>query len=319
MTTILRLETPLVASPRRRPVGRRSWIGAAVLLSLGLHAALIGLSVALVRHQRPVTLVPVDTPAIVQLVMSPPGGATPPAAPVQPKATRSPKAARPTAAAPAATKPAHTAAASKATPASHTPKAAAPVAPPQPKATPSPEAVQSTAAAPAATPPANTEAASKESPTRQTAKPIQAAAEPPQPTAATARQPTTASPPPAPAESPPGDSSLHFDFANIESDTNALVTGDLMVPASPDVKFHNRKPSYPADAALRGEQGAVVLLIHVSPEGLVSSVDLLRSSGFGELDRAAEKTVLSWHFLPAVRNGRAVPDTMPMRIVFALD
>ena len=112
---------------------------------------------------------------------------------------------------------------------------------------------------------------------------------------------------------------MKFDFANVESDTNALVTGDLMVPASPDIKSHNRKPSYPTDAALRGEQGAVVLLIHVSPEGLVSGVDVLRSSGFSELDHAAEDAVMTWHFLPSVKDGQPVPDDIPMRIIFALD
>ena len=74
MTAISRIEPPLVTSPRRRPVRTRSRIGGAALLSLGLHATLIGLAVALTLYHRPVKLVPVDTPATVQLVMSPPGG-----------------------------------------------------------------------------------------------------------------------------------------------------------------------------------------------------------------------------------------------------
>lgn len=105
----------------------------------------------------------------------------------------------------------------------------------------------------------------------------------------------------------------------MESDTNALVTGDLLVPPKPDAKYHNRKPSYPLDAAWRGEQGTVVLLIHVTPDGLVSGVDVLRSSGFGELDHAAEDAVLTWHFLPSVRAGQAVPAAMRMGFVFGLD
>ena len=270
MTAISRIEPPLVASPRPRPIRTPPKVGGAALLSLGLHATVIGLAVVLTLYHRPAALVPADTPATVQLVMSPPGGATPPAVP-KPKATPSPEAPKPAADTPAPTEPKSTAAASKGSAAQQTLKAPA-VAKPAPQAT-------------------------AEAPSPSTASP----------------------PPPAPDERPPGDSRLKFDFANIESDTNALVTGDLMVPASPDIKYHNRKPSYPPDAALRGEQGTVVLLIHVSPDGLVSGVDVLRSSGFSELDRAAEDAVETWHFLPSVKDGRAVPDDIPMRIVFAMD
>jgi protein TonB len=128
-----------------------------------------------------------------------------------------------------------------------------------------------------------------------------------------------AAPPPLPPAPKAADNKLIFDFAQAESDTNAWVTGDSVVPASPDIKFHNRKPSYPNDAAYRGEQGAVILLVHVSPDGLVSGVDVLRSSGFNALDRAARDAVLTWHFLPSMKDGRPVPEDLPMRFVFALD
>jgi protein TonB len=154
--------------------------------------------------------------------------------------------------------------------------------------------------------------------------PLKAAAAPDKPpaaptTAEAAPPPAAAPPPPTPPAPQSADSKLSFDFADAESDTNALVTGDLIVPASPDVKFHNRKPSYPNEAAFRGEQGAVVLLIHVSPDGLVTGVDVVRSSGFTALDRAAGDAVLTWHFLPSVKDGQPVPADVPMRFVFALD
>ena len=63
----------------------------------------------------------------------------------------------------------------------------------------------------------------------------------------------------------------------------------------------------------------MVLLIHVSPEGLVSGVDVVQSSGFAALDRAARDAVLTWHFLPSVKDGQPVPDEVPLRFVFALD
>ena len=270
MTAIFRLEPPLVTSPRRRPVRTRSRIGGAALLSLGLHATLIGVAVALTLYHRPVKLVPVDTPATVQVVMTPPKMAAPPAAVLQPKTTPSPKVSKPAATTPAATESSSATAASK--------------APPIPR----------------------------------TAAGVATSAQAPQATTAAASQPT-ATPPAAQNPAAPDGSGLNFDLAEAEGQGNSYITGDIAVPASPDVKFHNRKPVYPSEAVLRGEQGKVVLLIHVSPEGLVSSVDVVRSSGFSELDRAAEDAVLTWHFLPSVRDGHPVSDDLPLGIVFALD
>jgi protein TonB len=167
-----------------------------------------------------------------------------------------------------------------------------PAAAPQPEKPPAPETTQEAAAAPQA--PAS------------------------MPTTEDAPPPTTAPPPPSPATHA-SDDKMTFDFASVESDTNALVTGDLMVPPSLDVKYHNRKPSYPNEAAFRGEQGSVVLLIHVTPEGLVGGADVLQSSGFATLDRAAREAVLTWHFLPSVKDGQPVPAAMPMRFVFSID
>jgi protein TonB len=251
-------------------------MGFAALFSVGLHVALIGLLVLWVRRPAAVVAEPPDNPATVQLVMSPPGGETPPVAPPQPVTPPAPQ--------PAA----------QAKPEPETPPAppvaaetAQSASPPQPEAPAVPDPAPPPAAEPAARPaaPATAEAA----------------------------------PSPPPATAPSGESKLSFDFADAESDTNALVTGDLVVPASPDVKFHNRKPSYPNEAAYRGEQGAVVLMIHVAPDGFVDGVDVIRSSGFAALDRAARDAVVTWHFLPSVKDGQPVADDVPIRFVFALN
>jgi len=247
MTASLRLDSPAAVAPTRLPIRRQRRMGPAALLSLGLHVALIGLAVLWARYHVPVALVPLERPATVQLVMSPPGGETPP------------------------------------------------VAAPQPKPEPTPDAPEAAEAAPKAPPAAPT--------TAEVAPPPPAAAPPP---------PS----PPAPAST---ENKLKFDFAAVESDTNALVTGDLVVPASPDIKYHNRKPSYPVTAAVAGEQGAVVLMIHVSPDGLVNGVDVVRSSGYAALDRAARDAVLTWHFLPSVKDGQPVSDDVLARFVFALE
>ncbi len=104
-----------------------------------------------------------------------------------------------------------------------------------------------------------------------------------------------------------------------DSDTNAMViAGPNVIPASIDATYRNREPVYPLEAVRRAEQGAVILLIHVSPDGLTAGVDVAQSSGFVVLDRAAEDAVWNWHFLPAVRNGRPIPFDMKLRVVFHL-
>ena len=101
------------------------------------------------------------------------------------------------------------------------------------------------------------------------------ATEPAKPTI-TSASPAPSQPAAQPESGPASEQKLSFNLGGIASDTNALVTGAMLMPPTADPKFHNRKPSYPPEAAKRGEQGAVVLMIHVSPDGLVSGVDIAR-------------------------------------------
>jgi periplasmic protein TonB len=138
----------------------------------------------------------------------------------------------------------------------------------------------------------------------------------PQPTKA---MPAQTAPPDTAVAPQPAPHSFALNLGAVESDTNALVTGNVVVPPSPDIKFYNRKPSYPNAAAMRGEQGTVVLLVHVQPDGLVSRVEVARSSGYERLDNAARDAVQSWHFLPSVRNGQPIASVVPVRIVYELE
>jgi len=101
--------------------------------------------------------------------------------------------------------------------------------------------------------------------------------------------------------------------------TNALASGRDVLAAKVDAHWRNREPVYPPDAAARGERGAVTLLIHVGPDGLVSGIDVAETSGFIVLDRAAREAVRTWHFLPAVRDGKPVSSEMPLRVLFQMN
>ena len=122
----------------------------------------------------------------------------------------------------------------------------------------------------------------------------------------------------APAAAPSQESTLAFHLSGTDSASNLIATGSQLIPASPDDTTRNRPPIYPRAAALRGEQGTVVMLIRVSPMGLAEGAEVVASSGHPSLDQAAVNAVLTWRFRPAVRDGRAIPFDMPMRIVFAM-
>ena len=109
---------------------------------------------------------------------------------------------------------------------------------------------------------------------------------------------------------------LTISLGGTDSPSDAVARGDRIIPAAADAVFHNRPPLYPGESVLRGERGAVLLLIHVSPEGRTAAVDVIGGSGYPLLDRAAREAVLDWRFLPAMRGGRAVRSELPMRFIF---
>ena len=146
---------------------------------------------------------------------------------------------------------------------------------------------------------------------------MEATASPPKqsdPAQAAAQAPAQeAKPEPAP---PPTQPAPKISLTGTDSPSNAKAFGDRIIPAKPDAVFHNRPPVYPQEAALNGEHGIVVVLVHVSPEGTAAGVDLLRSSGYVLLDGAARDAVMRWRFLPAVKDGRPVASDMTMGFEF---
>jgi protein TonB len=71
------------------------------------------------------------------------------------------------------------------------------------------------------------------------------------------------------------------------------------IPAHPD-PLGQIPPDYPAASRQRGEEGEVLLSIHVLADGFPDSVVVAKSCGYPELDEAARDAVLRWHFAPAL-------------------
>ena len=76
---------------------------------------------------------------------------------------------------------------------------------------------------------------------------------------------------------------------------------------------------YPLGARLRGEEGAVRILVRINPDGRIDDLEIIESSGFTALDRAAERAVRRTRFAPASRKDQPVAGELTITIRFSLD
>ena len=80
----------------------------------------------------------------------------------------------------------------------------------------------------------------------------------------------------------------------------------------------NPPPVYPSTSRRRGEEGTVVLAIHIDARGRVTAARVARSSGHARLDRAALEAVRHWRYQPATRAGVAIAWDYRQPVVFSL-
>jgi TonB family protein len=80
----------------------------------------------------------------------------------------------------------------------------------------------------------------------------------------------------------------------------------------------NPKPVYPQEARERGYKGEVLLRVEVLAHGHVGQIEVKRSSGHDVLDQSALSTVKKWKFIPARKEGIAIPAWVNIPIKFEL-
>ncbi len=76
-------------------------------------------------------------------------------------------------------------------------------------------------------------------------------------------------------------------------------------PSSNADYLQNPKPPYPSLSARLGETGKTVYKVWIDIDGKPQRAELVSSSGFPRLDKAAYDTVMSWRYVPGKRNGVA--------------
>lgn len=82
--------------------------------------------------------------------------------------------------------------------------------------------------------------------------------------------------------------------------------------------LNNPRPEYPRLSHRAGEEGKVLMKVLVSAEGLPESVDVIKSSGFERLDKAAVTAVKQWRFEPARKGGKALSAYVNVPLSFSL-
>lgn len=94
-----------------------------------------------------------------------------------------------------------------------------------------------------------------------------------------------------------------------------------IVPPKFDAAYlSNPAPPYPSASRRMGEEGRVLLKVHVGADGHPLEVSVVQSSGFQRLDDAARDTVLrSWRFVPARQGEQAVAGSVKVPIIYTLN
>ena len=109
---------------------------------------------------------------------------------------------------------------------------------------------------------------------------------------------------------------LPLTFAVTLSATTTCLAADTLPRVDPAYPAY--QPPYPASAQTNGEQGSVVVDVLVRPSGKPTQVKIDQSSGYPDLDIAAEQGVLNWHFIPGTHDGDTVSAWATVKVVFNL-
>lgn len=86
---------------------------------------------------------------------------------------------------------------------------------------------------------------------------------------------------------------------------------------TPPVAIYSPDPEYPDEARKKKREGDVILWVVINKEGKITQVKVARCMGAG-LDESAVKTVSTWKFKPALKNGQPVSVMVNIDVNFHL-
>ena len=119
-------------------------------------------------------------------------------------------------------------------------------------------------------------------------------------------------------ETPRPESQTASTLPTQQASRNLLDTGNAAVDYKPRPVAGNPKPHYPLLARNQGIEGRVVVNVLISVQGTVKTIGVGQSSGSRLLDKAAVQAVKKWRFHPVLHNGKAIPSSETVPIIFKL-
>ena len=81
---------------------------------------------------------------------------------------------------------------------------------------------------------------------------------------------------------------------------------------------NNPHPEYPLIARKKGWEGRVIIKADIDKAGNVTSIKILKSSGFEVLDESSVTTLREWKFTPARYGNKFINDTLNIPVNFQL-
>ncbi|OOG43702.1 energy transducer TonB, partial [Rhodanobacter sp. C05] len=126
--------------------------------------------------------------------------------------------------------------------------------------------------------------------------------------------------PPPPTPPPPVEEVSQNAVAAAPPSPPAPPAAPTDISAGQDLSYNSQiKPNYPPQALRQRHEGTVYLLVTVGIDGSVVDVQVDKTSGYRELDRAAMEAVRKYRFNPEVRNGRKVQGLARVPVTFHMD
>lgn len=129
---------------------------------------------------------------------------------------------------------------------------------------------------------------------------------------------------PAPAASTPASSRVAAPAASAAagagtSTGSTASASNIELPSSDADYLRNPKPIYPALSKRLNEQGTVIYGVLIGTDGRPVSAQLVQSSGFDRLDKAAYEAVMQWRYVPGKRQGKPEAMTFNVPVKWALE
>ncbi len=92
----------------------------------------------------------------------------------------------------------------------------------------------------------------------------------------------------------------------------AMFAGSAGASPAPRTEPPPPPPSFTPGSADEPELHTVVLIVDISADGTISKVELEKSSGLPDLDKAAMEAAAGWNFQHAVKDGKPMRARVPV-------